>query len=765
LIPSAIMGGAYPALCRVMIHSSVDVENRLGWIYGLNTVGAAAGALVAGFLLIETVGSTGAVVVANGINLAIGAGSLVLARRLSGGSYAQRAARGDDVLHSDLPKWVTGFVLFASGFATLGYEIVWFRALHYLLGPGTYTLSTLLTIFLLGLGFGSFLYRPALRWGRPEWNLGFSQLGVAVLAALAIGAEHYILIHPALSAQLNVFSSELIAQSWQSRLFIASVVAFALLLPATLWMGLTFPLASRLFLGSVEHLTARVGLAYLLSNLGSITGAVLAAVWILPSLGTIGGTKFLVTLNVGLGLLVLLRAPRRKVRLAAVAVTFSIIALTSALPARFAFGPMELLKHPEIRLTFEEESDRGTVQVFNFPGKPDTQAMAIDGAIIANTESWGPGLFAKQVFLAHLPMTLDRGIRHTLNLGIASGSTLAALARYPWIEILDGVEINAAVVRGGARFLDFRVFEDPRARLVLEDAMHYLLSTEQTYDLIVNDAKEHIRFGGNSKVLSAEFYQYSLDRLSECGMFVQEIPLINDAGAFGLILRTFRFVFPVMEIFLLPPGEAIMVGSRCPVGGRERPTEDELERAAVSSQIHDYFAKDATDLGALWVASGPEMDAAVGEGPINSWNKSPLEFHSYRQPLDMVGNWASNLALLLGPRLTDPRGASAFSRSANYDSMYKTNLAALRFMQGDTERARRLLREVLEEEPEHVLARRTIEFYGRMGGRGFGLDELGREEQDGLDRSPIPALPGVPGIQEIPTTRVVPLTPRASDPP
>jgi hypothetical protein len=30
-------------------------------------------------------------------------------------------------------------------------------------------------IFLLGLGLGGLLYRPALRWGRPEWNLGFCQ--------------------------------------------------------------------------------------------------------------------------------------------------------------------------------------------------------------------------------------------------------------------------------------------------------------------------------------------------------------------------------------------------------------------------------------------------------------------------------------------------------------------------------------------------------------------------------------------------------------
>ena len=69
----------------------------------------------------------------------------------------------DEAVPTGLPLGLTGLVLFASGFATLGYEILWFRALRYLVGNSTYALSTVLVVFLLGLGIGALLYRPAVR--------------------------------------------------------------------------------------------------------------------------------------------------------------------------------------------------------------------------------------------------------------------------------------------------------------------------------------------------------------------------------------------------------------------------------------------------------------------------------------------------------------------------------------------------------------------------------------------------------------------------
>ena len=103
LIPSTLMGATYPALCKVMLHTADDVDRRLGWIYGLNTVGAAVGAVAAGFVLIEFLGSTRAVTAANAINLAVGVGALLLARSEAGSAGVTAVAEVDEPLPSALP--------------------------------------------------------------------------------------------------------------------------------------------------------------------------------------------------------------------------------------------------------------------------------------------------------------------------------------------------------------------------------------------------------------------------------------------------------------------------------------------------------------------------------------------------------------------------------------------------------------------------------------------------------------------------------------
>lgn len=71
LIPSALMGATFPALCTVLIADATNLDRHLGRIYGWNTVGAASGAIVSGLVLIERLGLSGTVRVGNAINVVV----------------------------------------------------------------------------------------------------------------------------------------------------------------------------------------------------------------------------------------------------------------------------------------------------------------------------------------------------------------------------------------------------------------------------------------------------------------------------------------------------------------------------------------------------------------------------------------------------------------------------------------------------------------------------------------------------------------------
>ena len=271
LIPAALMGATFPALCTILIRSREGVSRHLGPIYGLNTLGAALGAMIAGFVLLEWVGLQGSVRIANGINLMIGLLAWWLSTRATSGPLHGVTDLNDAeaILPTKLPIRVTGVVLFVSGFTTLAYEIVWFRALRYLFGISTYAISMMLVVFLIGLGVGGVLAGGLRERHAPERILGYSQLGIALLAMAAIGAEYMLLTSPELWDRVSVFSLAGGNLGWQSRILLAGLIALAMMLPATLLMGLSFPVASRLFLGDVRRLGERVGMAYLLANLGS----------------------------------------------------------------------------------------------------------------------------------------------------------------------------------------------------------------------------------------------------------------------------------------------------------------------------------------------------------------------------------------------------------------------------------------------------------------------------------------------------------------
>jgi spermidine synthase len=563
-------------------------------------------------------------------------------------------------------------VLLLSGFCTLGYELLWFRGLRYLVGASSYAFAIALFTFLCGLGSGSLLLRRLARRGTPERDLVLIQIGIAVLALAGISLQAALLSQPRFYEHLSVFVPAVRMSAWGSRLLLDVAVAVVTLLPATILMGLSFPLATRLFLGDAARVDASAGAAYLIANLGSIAGAIGGVLFLLPHVGVVGGTRLLAGANLVAAAGLWLSMPGRGSRLGVlVGATAAVVFLSEAwLPRRLALVGEQVTGSARLEQVFFEEGDLATVQVLQEPEQPARLTMAIDGYKIGWSEGYqGTPYCLKQILIADLPQALEARIATTLSVGLGSGATLAELASRPSLSRLDCVEINAAVVRGQKLFPEARVLADPRTRLYVEDAVHFLLRSRERYDLIVSDGKQDPFFAGNADLLCLEFYRFARARLADHGLLVQWFPLATLPGDLRVVLATLCRSFPNVDAFCFPPHSLLLVAGLEPLSGRAPLPEAEFASLPMAKSLARYGFGSATALRNHWVAGREVLAAAVADEPTSQWDRQILDVSTFKAH---GTQWAEantiNLAMLVSledrsfissadaPASTGPRG-------------------------------------------------------------------------------------------------------------
>ena len=191
LPPTTLMGMSLPYLVRAVVTDVEGAGRRIGWLYGVNMLGAAAGALATPWLLLPALGVRGAVVAAAGANLAVGLGALGLFG-LRKGSPAAPAAPAEAPVpppgaerpgNRPLGLWLSLYAL--SGFVALSLEIVWFRLLDVAVKSTAFTFGTVLAVYLLGSAVGALAGAPlVVRVRRPLRAFLLAQCGILALAVL-----------------------------------------------------------------------------------------------------------------------------------------------------------------------------------------------------------------------------------------------------------------------------------------------------------------------------------------------------------------------------------------------------------------------------------------------------------------------------------------------------------------------------------------------------------------------------------------------------
>jgi spermidine synthase len=194
-----------------------------------------------------------------------------------------------------------------SGAAGLIYQVVWSRELVLVFGNTTQAVSTIVTAFMAGLGFGSLAGgRWASRSSRPLRLYGALELGVAIFAVLLPSvfddlAELYRGAYPGLVDNTLGLTA------------VRFALALAAVAPATFLMGATLPLLVRHLVRTVDEAGTRLGELYAANTAGAVGGTVIAGFVLIEFFGLRLTSYVAVALNLvaGCGALVLSRVATR----------------------------------------------------------------------------------------------------------------------------------------------------------------------------------------------------------------------------------------------------------------------------------------------------------------------------------------------------------------------------------------------------------------------------------------------------------------------
>ena len=549
LPPAFLMGGTLPAMGQHLVAARDRLATTGTTLYAVNTAGSATGALAAGFVLPLALGFDGAYLLAIGLDLSVGLVAILLARRWPARHPASSAQRRPepvpDAPHERasagrerpprLPSGLIWGIAFASGFATLGVEVVFTRLFAQVLQNSAYTYALVLTTFLLALALGAGLAHGLARLSRPRPH---TLLAGLLAAGGAVTAGIPWLFHAGTDGLAYVGGDA----DWGSYvLAVAGLATVVMLLPAVV-LGATLPYLLRVLQAGDRQPGDAIGRLVAANTLGAIAGSLAAGFVLLPLVGAWRGLLLLAAIYPGLLCALLLRRPA-PARLA-----------TAGLAA--VAGGALLVVDPQGLATvrFDTDDDRRIREVVEGPAAT-AAVLERDGERLLRVNNFytlgstrGADSERNQ---AVIPMLAHPAPHSAFFLGMGTGITAGASLSFD-VERVVVCEILPEVV--GLADRHFRpwvagLFTDERVTIHAEDGRTCLRRSEDRYDLIISDLFTPWK-AGTGNLYTLEHYETARQRLRPGGRVVQWIPLYQvSERELGIIARTMDEAFEQVTLW------------------------------------------------------------------------------------------------------------------------------------------------------------------------------------------------------------------------
>ncbi len=607
---SVLIGMTFPLIANGLLQLHPQSTGRmLSLLYFTNSIGASIGVLVSGFVLISWVGLAGTTLISGLMNMLIAMVIFAL--------FAMR--RGAAVLPADnsveqppqLPHPHVRLLLIVAtftGVASFIYEIVWIRLLSLVLGSATHAFELMLSSFILGLALGGFLIRNKIdHLQRPYRVLAMIQLamGLAAIFSLVCYERAFVWMQLAL-AMLDQTE----AGYWGFNL-VSHLICLLIMLPATLLAGMTLPLIIRLLL---KHRGVQsVGNVYALNTLGSIGGVLLTVHLLLPLLGAKNSLLLGALIDMALGLLLLAWTRSYQSRRLLIGLSTTTVLLFAVLfPQQLDMHMLTsgVFRHGNISLHGEvlyyQDGKTATVSVRQDSsgklslltnGKPDA---SIDPLGVSRDES-------TQLLLGVIPSLLAQDKTLASVIGFGSGMTTHALLADPGWQRVDTIEIEPAMV-AGARLLQQkapRAFNDPRSRIVYEDAKSYFSSSAQRYGLIIAEPSNPW-VSGVASLFTTEFYATVKRYLSQRGVFAQWVQGYElSPELLASIGNALGENFTYYDVYSVGAVDLLFVASQAPIS--DFTGDMEIRDEGLKQQLQALGFEHVSELAALKMVRKQEL--------------------------------------------------------------------------------------------------------------------------------------------------------------
>ncbi len=635
LPPTLLMGATLPAIAR-WVETTPHGVSWMGFFYGGNIAGAVFGSLFAGFYLLRVHDMTYATFVAVAINVlvaSIGFGlSRVTPHEAPAVAPASSGAGGFPA-----GSWPVLVAIGLSGMTALASEAVWTRLLSLLLGGTTYTFSLILAGFLMGLGIGSsagaYLARSI---ANPRRALGICQL--LLVAGLAWGAYSltqalpYWPINPWLSTSITYnFQLDFARTLWT-------------VLPAALLWGASFPLALAAVAQKGQDPGRLVGAVYAANTVGAIIGALAGSLLIIAWIGTQQSQRVLIGIAALSAILLLVPTvvEQGKLQLSGRGAVWAAAALALALWLGATVAPVPGLLVAYGRYMAARQDNHGEI-IYVGEGMNSSMAVSLLSNGVLNYHNAGkvqassePQDMRLQRMLGHLTTLVPENPSNVLVIGCGAGVTAGAVSIDPMVQHETIAEIEPLVPTVVSEYFgehNFNVVRNPKVDVHIDDARHFLVTTDQMFDAITSDPFDPW-VKGAATLYTQEFFQLAKKHLNPGGVVTVFVQLYESSeAAVKSEIATFMTAFPNGIVFGNTNNgqgyDLVLLGQKDPgpidldrIEARlARPEYEPIVRSL--SEIGFYSLE---DLFGTYAGRGPELQGWLADAQINRDRNLRLQY-------------------------------------------------------------------------------------------------------------------------------------------